>query len=162
MAGPVAKMELKGARELEEALRALPNRIGKAAVRRGIIRLLQAVADDAQGRVPVRTGRLKEKIAVRPQVSRRQRRGRAKEKGLIEAFVGATPSRIAHLVEFGTAPRRHRSGKSVGAMRAQPFLRPAWDSQSGQLLDALGQVFWEEIERAAARLAKRQAKALKK
>ena len=149
MAAPVTKMTLHGAKELEKALLDLPKRIAKTAVRRGIVKLLQQVADDAQARVPVRSGRLKEKIAVRPQLSRRQKRGRAKDKGLIEAFVGATPARHAHLVEFGTGPRMQRNGKSTGAMPAQPFLRPAWDGAKGKLVDELGQVLWDEIEKAA-------------
>lgn len=162
MAKTSVTMTLHGAKELEAALREMPNRIAKGAVRRGIIKLLQQVADDAQGRVPVRSGRLRARIAVKPQLSRRQKRGRAKEKGLIEAFVGATPARHAHLVEFGTGPRMQRSGKSTGAMPARPFLRPAWDSARGKMVDDLGQVLWEEIEKAATRLARRQAKALKR
>lgn len=30
----------------------------------------------------------------------------------------------AHLIEYGTGPRSHDSGKSVGEMAARPFMRP--------------------------------------
>lgn len=34
----------------------------------------------------------------------------------------------AHMVEYGTAPRFHKSGKSVGAVPAQGFMRKAVDT----------------------------------
>jgi HK97 gp10 family phage protein len=34
-----------------------------------------------------------------------------------------------HLAEYGTQPRRHKSGKSVGSMPARPFMKPAADSE---------------------------------
>jgi HK97 gp10 family phage protein len=39
----------------------------------------------------------------------------------------------AHLVEYGTTERFHKSGKSVGAAKQQPFFRPAWDESKGQV-----------------------------
>lgn len=156
---PVAMMKLRGAKELEAALLELPTRIGKGALRRSMLKMLQLVADDAAARVSVKSGRLKAKIAVKAQLSRRQRRGRAKGKGVIEAFVGATPARHAHLVELGTGPRRQRNGKSVGAMPARPFMRPAWEANKNRLLDEMGAAMWAEIEKAAKRLAKKSLKA---
>jgi HK97 gp10 family phage protein len=37
----------------------------------------------------------------------------------------------AHLVEFGTAGRQHKNGKSVGAMPANPFFRSSMDESRG-------------------------------
>ncbi len=42
----------------------------------------------------------------------------------------------AHLVEFGTGPRTHKSGKSVGAMPANPFFRSSVDAARGQMKNA--------------------------
>jgi len=39
----------------------------------------------------------------------------------------------SHLVEFGTDDRYHKSGKYVGKMPMQPFLRPAWDANKERI-----------------------------
>jgi|GEM_PF-2677787 hypothetical protein len=41
-----------------------------------------------------------------------------------------------HLVEFGTAPRHHKSGKSVGAMPASGFFRASID-EAGYIVDIM-------------------------
>lgn len=47
----------------------------------------------------------------------------------------------AHLVEYGTAQRHQKSGKSTGTMPSKPFLRPAWDANkeriTGNIIDGL-------------------------
>ena len=77
----------------------------------------------------------------------------------MQVYVGASPARTAHLKEFGTGPRKHKSGKSTGAMPADPFLRPAWEGGHRHALKEFSRLLWEGIEKAARRLAKRQAKA---
>ena len=69
---------------------------------------------------------------------------------------GGTPE--AHLIEFGTGPRAHKSGKYVGAVSPTPMLQPAWDARKGQMLESLGQRLWDEIEKTMARRAKKAAK----
>ena len=66
---------------------------------------------------------------------------------------------MAHLIEFGSGPRQHKSGKSTGHMPAFPFLRPAWDANKMAVVDLIGAELWSEIERAADRLGKKAAKA---
>lgn len=155
------RAELHGARELEAALLALPKRIGKAAIRRALLKAGKPIAEDARTRVAVRTGNLERKIRISTQLSKRQRRSRARGavKGQVDVYIGAGPARHAHLVEFGSAARRHKSGKSSGVMPAQPFLRPAWEAGKRRALDDFAALLWVEIEKAATRLAKRQAKA---
>jgi HK97 gp10 family phage protein len=67
--------------------------------------------------------------------------------------------RHAHLVEFGTGPRYHKGGKFVGAMPAEPFLRPAFDAQAGPTVDRLKPILAAEIDKAVTRRAARLAKA---
>ena len=64
----------------------------------------------------------------------------------------------AHLLEFGTGPRYHKSGKFVGAVMADPFMRPAWDQHRGQMLEKLGANIWAEIEKSLARAERAAAK----
>lgn len=40
----------------------------------------------------------------------------------------------AHLVEFGTAERHHKSGKSTGIMPKRPFIRPAYDKSKREVV----------------------------
>jgi HK97 gp10 family phage protein len=156
----IFRAELHGAKELEAALNALPKRIGKAAVRRALLKAGKPIAADAAARVAVRSGKLKRTIRVSTQLSKRQRRGRARGavKGRVDVYIGAGPSRHAHLVEFGTAPRQQRNGKQVGAVAAQPFMRPAWEAGKGRALNSFSKMLWEEIEKAVKRLAKKAAK----
>lgn len=161
MARSTFRAELHGAKELENALRELPKRTGKSAVRRSLKKAAGPIAEDAQSRAPSKSGKLKRRIQVATQLSRRQRRSRAKGKvkGQVDVFVGAGPSRHAHLVEFGTGPRRHRkTGKSTGSMPPQPFLRPAWESGHRRALKDFSKLLWVEIEKAAKRLARKRAK----
>lgn len=164
------RMQLHGAKELEAALRQLPKRIGKGAIRRALKKAAQPIADDAKSRVPVGRNResgehLQENIAVSTKLSKRQRRrsrARGHDPNRVDVYIGAEPSRHAHLVEFGTGPRRTKSGKSTGVMPAQPFMRPAWDAGKHRALRQFERDLWKEIEKSARNLARRQAKAARK
>lgn len=155
------RAELKGARELEAALRELPRRIGKGAIRRALKKAAQPIADDAKGKVPVRTGLLQEKIQIGARLTRRQRRarGRVGDRNQVDVFIGiGLGGWHAHLVEFGTGPRVQKStGRFVGQMPARPFMRPAWEAGKNRALDDFARLLWIEIEKSAARLAKRRA-----
>jgi hypothetical protein len=43
-------------------------------------------------------------------------------------------------------------------MPARPFMRPAWEAGKMRALGAFGRLLWVEIEKAAKRLARKQAK----
>jgi hypothetical protein len=38
---------------------------------------------------------------------------------------------------------------------AEPFMRPAWDSQQGTMIEILKRELWAEIEKAVERAARR-------
>lgn len=163
MARPLVRMRLHGAKELEAALRNLPKRVGKAAVRRALVKAGTPVAQDAASRVSAVKPALEPAVAVKTTLSRRQRRGRRKIPGAVEAFIGVTAAGrgVAHLIEFGTGPRHHKSGKSTGQMPARPFMRPAWESGKHKVLDDFARLLWVEIEKAAKRLAKKATRTAK-
>jgi len=54
----------------------------------------------------------------------------------------------AHLVEFGTRERFHKSGKSVGAANGYPFFRFTWDSTKGQVSALIESEFKRLLEGA--------------
>jgi hypothetical protein len=52
----------------------------------------------------------------------------------------------------------HASGKYVGRIVPEPFLRPAWDAKAETALKALGEILWTEITKTVARVAAKGAK----
>ena len=69
------------------------------------------------------------------------------DRAAVEVFAGAGALPQAHLQEFGT---RHHP--------AQPFMRPAFDAEGRKTLDRLATEMWADIERTAARQARRAAR----
>jgi HK97 gp10 family phage protein len=156
------KMKLHGAKELEAALRQLPKRIGRAAIRRALMKAAQPIVNDAKGRAAATKPGLGEKgISISATMSRRQKRGRRKDKNAVEIFIGAHSAGrgLAHLIEFGTGPRYQKNGRYTGQTPAQPFMRPAWDAGKMPAWSQLQKLLWAEIEKAARSLARRRAKA---
>lgn len=65
---------------------------------------------------------------------------------------------IGHLVEFGTAPHfqpKFKGGFRHPGARPHPFFRPAFDSQSSNVLRVLGERAWLRISTAAFRTKKK-------
>lgn len=44
----------------------------------------------------------------------------------------------AHLVEYGTKPRRNRRGANRGTMRKKPFMKPAFTLTKDQVINGIG------------------------
>ena len=129
-----ASFKLTGTRELEKALADLGRATGRNTARRALKKSAQIVADEAQILVPVDQGELMDSIKVSPKAKRNRT-----AKGEVEMFVGPTVY-YGHFVEFGTVKQS-----------AQPYMRPAWESNKGKVLDDLGENLWAEIDRSIAR-----------
>lgn len=65
--------------------------------------------------------------------------------------------RKGHLIEFGTAPHWIGNRFHRGA-RAFPFLRPAFEATKDVVIQILGREIGPELEKQAARVAKKAAK----
>jgi len=142
----------EGFAELERAL----DQLGKAAtqkatLRRAATKALQPVADMAQSLAPRLTGALQLSVGVGTRLSRRQaglhRRMFRDDRAAVEVFAGAGPLAQATQSEFGNRDQA-----------SQPFLRPAWDAEGRATLDRLATEMWAEIQRTAARQARRAAR----
>ena len=156
----VGKMTVRidGLRELDAALGELPKATAKSVLRRVGIKALQPVADRARQLAPddPATGGndLRSSITVGTKLSPRQaklhrkaiRTGEA-EKHFQEVFAGAGPLPSAHNQEFGNVNHG-----------PQPFMRPAWESEKGRVLDIVKSELRGEIDKAAKRVAARAAK----
>lgn len=151
-------MKVTGLREIEKALAQIPAGTAKGVARRALKKELQPVAELANVFWP---GSADDVFRVTSSLSSSQPQP-AKGRSIVNMFVGAPGGRggtpEAHLVEFGTGPRAHKSGKYVGAVSPTPMLQPAWDARKGQMLESLGQRLWDEIEKTMARRAKRASK----
>lgn len=167
--GQMLQLQMEGVEGLEKALRELAafagSRTMQAAMKRALVKAAQPAVEDAQRRAPRQRGSSKphmaDKIAVSTTLSRKQRRLQgfgARHHGTAVVYMGAGPRGPAVLAEFGTGPRRHKSGKSTGSMPATPFMRPAWEAHKYQILRDFSKLLWVEIEKAAKRAARRHAR----
>lgn len=147
----VVTMKVEGFRELEKALEQFSQSVGRGVMRRALKKAAQPIADAMRSGAPEDEGDLKESIAVSTKLSDRQKRMHKKmfsdDKASVEMFVGAGPLPQAHLQEFGTVDQS-----------PQPFARPAWDSNKNQALETIKTELWSEIEKSAARAARKTAR----
>jgi HK97 gp10 family phage protein len=110
------KVVVTGVADLDRALRALPAKIGNKVVRQALRKGAKTFAAAARAKAPKETGKLESAIKVR--AGRRSRTGIA-----VAVVVGAEsfdgPGEYLYPVasEFGTSK-----------MKAQPYLRPAFDA----------------------------------
>lgn len=140
-------VEIKGLRELSAALEGLGKSLERGVLRRTAVKALEPVRDRAQQLAPVDEGHLRDSIVIGNRLTRSAKAAdKAEPRQGVRVYCG-TANRNAVPREFGTV----RSA-------ADPFMRPAWDSESGGMLDTIGRVLGPDIERTAARLAKKQGK----
>jgi HK97 gp10 family phage protein len=159
-------MKLSGFDDVEAALKELPKATSKNVVKRAMLDAAEPMVQDAKGKAPRREGDLAEGISATAQiVSSQAPFSRKPGKGEVRVFVGpnykpGTPGYAphAHLVEFGTGPRFTESGASRGQMPAEPYIRPAYDGGKHGFIDRLSQSILAEIEKAKARLARKNAR----
>lgn len=135
------EFNVTGFRELKAMLDRLPTAARQeGALKRAMIEALEPTAMLTVQMVPKRTGNLSRSIIISD-----KKKGAAKEEGVVKVWLGASyqrgaRGRHAHLLEFGTVK-----------MRAQPFLRPAWDQDSRAMLGRLSDNLRAQIEAAVKR-----------
>lgn len=127
----------------------------KSTLRRALVKAVQPIADAARAMAPddPRTPApdLKSSIGIATQLTRRHRGEKESE---VEVYVGPT-------VQSGRSVLNYASNVEFGTFRAvaHPYLRPAFDSEQGNVFEILQRELTEEIEKTAARIARKQAKA---
>ncbi len=149
------RVRIDGLRELEAALANLPKATGKNVLRRVLKKASAGTVADAQANAPRDTGGLSQSIIIGARLNGRQTSLNRKEAGsrsAVEMFIGPSYAkgkggRHGHLLEFGTVK-----------MPAQPFMRPAWDANKDAALRSISDDLGSEIEKAAARQARKAAR----
>ena len=137
------QFEVKGLKELDEALSELP----KATARNVMLRTLKEqgapIRDAGEARAPRLTGGLKQSYTVSTKLSRRQKKQNRKASD-VEVYIGPGPAPKGVQTEFGNA---HQA--------AHPHLRPAFDTNVMKVLDGIAASLAAQIEKARARLARK-------
>src|SRR4051812_1321948 len=159
----IETVQIKGAAELYKNMSALPAKIEKNLLRGALRAGGKEYAAEAKARVPVRSGDLRDSIRV----SVRALRGRVV--AAVKAGGGKKAVHYAIMVEKGTAPHVIIAGGGTMAGKvlaagarifgakvdhpgavAKPFMRPAFDTKSGDALDAVTAYLRKRIEKLAA------------
>lgn len=145
-------VKVTGLRDLERALKQLPKATGKNVLRRVLRTAAKPVADDYAGSVRRRNNDLAESAGVSTRLSPRQAAAHRKmfldDRAAVEMFVGAGPLPQAITEEFGTINQA-----------PQGELRAAWETRKRRVLDTVERELGTEIQKAAARAARKAARA---
>lgn len=143
--------KLEGLEDTVRSLGELSRATQRNAVRRTLLRAGEPPADVAASLAPEQTGVLSFSIVVSPQLTSRHRgemRNRASE---VEVYIGPAGGQgalyYASHQEFGTV-----------VSPAHPYMRPAWESTKGRVLGLIVSGLREQVERSAARAARKAAR----
>ncbi|MDQ7019617.1 MAG: HK97 gp10 family phage protein [Robiginitomaculum sp.] len=142
MAESVTK--LVGLDELEKLMKKFTGKTQRRINLNALSAMARVVAKEAKSRVPARTGGLRDAITVK-----RPRRG-----GTVKIGFKRPDSGKAHLVEFGTALRVKKDGKSTGRVAAQPFMRPALDATETEAFAKYGKIMLNGLVRESKKARK--------
>lgn len=136
-----------GLRDLTRALGELPKTTARNTLKRVLVKAAKPIEDAAETNAPKLTGRLTRSIVTGTRLTRPQARQAKKDgKFFAEVHVGtADPAGIPQ--EFGTFKES-----------AQPFMRPAWEANKDGALKIIKDELGTEIEKSAARLARKAAR----
>jgi len=115
------KVKVKGMKELEREIDKVANEM-KNALQMGTEEAASSVATIIRGSAP---GSISEAVETKPL----PQSDRYPEVTMVGVNYRRAPH--AHLIEFGSGPRYHASGKYVGQMPAQPFFRRSIDGARG-------------------------------
>jgi HK97 gp10 family phage protein len=148
---------IPGLAELDRALAELPKSIQKGVLRRVGLAALEPFVEKVRAMAPVdedptsspqrAPGTLRDSYHAGTKLNKAQARTARREgKSSVEVYAG-TNDRAGVLTEFGT-----------GHSPAQPHARPAWDASQKKVLELVKSGLATEIEKARARLARRQSR----
>jgi len=176
-------VKVTGLKELELSLAQFSKATGKAVLRRTLVKAAAPIRATAKAYAPFLEGDLEKSIKVTTKAPRghdagktafydvmrgggskgeavgamRSARAANPNDATAEAFVVAK-DRIAYAVEFGTGERVQKStGKSVGKMTPDPFMRPAFDTKAPVAAGIIKETLRAEIAATASRIRAKAA-----
>ena len=176
------KLAFSGGAELEQALKQLADpgarrRAAERALKQGAEMVrdeAKRLAPDSPVSGPGKYLREAIKVGKRADLSVRNKQFRGSKAGqqLIEVYVGIDPTVKPPQQPNTTRGRRTGGGTSGGAvaaysifvehgtssMKAQPYMRPAFDNTKMRVVAEIGDILSDEIAKTAARAARKQAR----
>lgn len=171
------KVDFKGGKELEAALRELGNKAAsKRVAARALDKAAQIIADRAIQLAPEFDGFLKKSIKVGARAATAQtKRFKRSESGgdRVERYVGIDERvRPARPPKTDRRRKRKEGGSSGGSVAfyaqvvefgladnpAQPFMRPAWEEKKMQAFSSIAGNLRDEIKATAERAARKSAR----
>lgn len=143
---------LTGLEAVTKAMMKLRGPVRRKVMRAGMRKLTSLMNKTAKGLAPVRTGQLKRSLGVKVKIYPSGIVfGAVEPRGGFKTMVDGkpvNPVKYAHLAERGTKARALKSGKSVGAAPAQPFMQPAFDRNQNRAPELFG----AELDKELAKL----------
>lgn len=159
----MTQFRITGGKEIQRVLEEMPRQLQRKALVHAFTEGAKLVRDGAKAQaVSLPPGFAKALTVQRPNARYRRRRAGGRETVVVVALKRGKYSRLAHLFEFGTAERHQKSGRYTGRITAQPFLRPALDSQGAAAIARIARVLAENIEIIARQLRSGQKISLAK
>ncbi len=144
MAVPVVSVKFDDPKQVLRKLRELGAAVDKKVVKSAIRAAALPIVRDARRRVDSAVVRKGIKVV----------RVDADPDGTVTAVVGLKGGKVPWFyglfLELGTGPRIQKTtGRRTGSMPAKPFLRPAFDSQQGAVVERFGVILLERINKVA-------------
>lgn len=177
MSSGMLTMKISGLDKLQDALQELPKATQRAVLLRVLKRAGQPIADAAKGFARDDTGELRNSIQVstnqinsagKAEFAAAMRSGLGQE-AAVKALRGArrAASGGGSSAQIFVGPTNAKTKKNAikrivneyGSVKmpAQPYMRPAYDGHKDQALSIIRTDMMDEIQRTAARVAKRAA-----
>lgn len=144
------RFSIDGGKDIEAALKRLPVEYQKKALYNAFRAGALKVAEEAARQAPT------EALSAATTVRKPTRRMRAPSGTVAVVALRRPVSRLAHLFEFGSAPRRQKDGHATGSHPRRPFLRPALDAMGPEAIRTIAQITRDNIAEIVLRLSKGQ------
>jgi len=151
---------------LDKALAELPKATARNVLKRTLVKAGEPIAEEARRLAPVASGELKTTIAVSSRIKNKvgnaefaaaMRAGLGKDaarQALRDARRGAGGSFAEMFVGPASLPQAHMNEFGTSKMAAQPYMRPAWDSEKMNSLAIIKSELGSQIIAAAKRIGR--------
>jgi HK97 gp10 family phage protein len=145
-------IKVDGLKECASALDEFSNATARNVIKRALMDSGEPVESAAASLAPIITGELRRDVTISTQLKKSQRKQNPKQ-STVEVYVGVAGKRgpFAHLVEYGTA---HSA--------PEPFMRPAIDANTGNVIEIFRSELKVEIQKAVVRAQRKAARLLAK
>lgn len=143
-------MKAQGFRQMSAALGEFSKVTGRNVLRRAGVQAMEPVAGAMEGRAPRRLGVLQTAIDVGTKTSA----GREfRDSDTVEIYAGVS------VIGGGMPPEAIQQEFGNENHGPQPYARPGWDAEKGQVLPRLAQSLGTELDKASARARRKALKA---